>query len=169
MQQFNLYQLQSDGSKILEASYSDLTDAQMDMASRDVSFLYSIEVVDLNTGEVAMLDSDASQLPNTDPTPLEVLQLKAVEYMAFGSNLFGIITQKVWAVNVLAKNNGQPLSPSQLLSLLQSSTSLQQTLESGSLATALYVISQLVAAFPQYSDIGSDATNQINQFMAIPA
>ena len=99
------------------------------------------------------------------PTPIAPsLPEQAQQYIDFGTEIFNQIQQQVWAANELAAINGYPLTIQQLTTLLDESDTLQKALESGSLTTAVYVISQLVAAFPQYSSIGTNATNQITSF-----
>lgn len=100
----------------------------------------------------------------TAPTITITLAEQAAQYITFGTNLFNQIQQEVWASNEAAAVAGNPLTIQQLTTLLDESDTLQKALESGSLTTAVYIISQLVAAFPQYASIGSDATNQIVSF-----
>jgi hypothetical protein len=92
------------------------------------------------------------------------LEDQAQAYIDFGTDLYKQITQQVWAANELAASQGNPLSVQQLETLLSESDTLQKALETGSLSTALYVISQLVAAFPQYASIGSMASNAVISF-----
>lgn len=100
----------------------------------------------------------------TPPTALEILEQKAVEYRAFGSSVFDSVSIKIWAINVLAKNDGHPLSVNDLIALLTTSDTLEKALKSGSLDTATYILGQLVIAFPQYADVGNAAIAQINDY-----
>jgi len=99
------------------------------------------------------------------PTPISLSE-QAQQYIAFGTQIFNQIQESVWATNEAAAAAGNPLSIQQLTSLLTESDTLQKALESGSLTTSIYIISQLVATFPQYTTIGTNATNQISSFIA---
>lgn len=103
--------------------------------------------------------------PVREPTALEALELKAPDYIRFGSDLYTSIKQKVWAVNVLAKSQGSGLTPQQMVSLLQNSDTLEKSLKTGSLDMAQIVIAQLVQALPQYKDIGDWAVIQLKSFL----
>lgn len=97
-------------------------------------------------------------------TDLQILELKAIDYRAFGSEVFESLSCKVWAINVLAKNEGHPLTTNQLIALLTTSDTLEKALKSGSLDTAKYILGQLIAAFPQYADAGNEAVAKINEY-----
>jgi len=102
----------------------------------------------------------------TAPTVTITLAQQAAQYIAFGNQLFDQISQEVWAANEAAAVAGNPLTIQQLTTLLSESNTLQLALQSGSLTTSAYLISQMVAAFPQYASIGTNAINQINSFTA---
>lgn len=98
------------------------------------------------------------------PTTPPSLADQASAYMSFGQDLFQQVAKQVWATNEQAAIQGSPLSVQQIETLLSESDTLQKALESGSLTTSVFVIQQLVASFPQYSTIGTDAINQITSF-----
>lgn len=109
----------------------------------------------------------AKPASGSELTDLQKLELKSVGYIEFGKKLYTTITEKVWAVNTLAIFNGNPMSVNDTITLLQTSDVLEKSLKSGSLKTAKIIIGQLVAQFPQYSDIGALAINEINSFMGL--
>lgn len=131
----------------------------------EVEFPTGTTLVDVYT-RINSFGADPSTKPA--PTALEILEQKATEYMTFGTQVFTTVSTKVWAVNVLAKSNGQPLTTPQLITLLTTSDTLEKSLKSGSLDTAKYVLGQLVIAFPQYADIGNAAVAQINDYQGTP-
>lgn len=102
------------------------------------------------------------------PSGLAALEIKASEYISFGSQLYTKIKEKVWAINTLAISNGNPLTIQQTLTLLATSDTLEKSLKTGSLNTAKYVLTQLSGQLSQYADVCTYATNEINDFMTPP-
>lgn len=127
----------------------------------EVSFPVSTTLIEVYEKINSFGVDPTSKTPLTD---LELLEQKALEYMNFGRGLFVTISSKVWAVNVLAKNNGQGLTTPQLITLLTTSDSLEKALKTGSLDTAKYILGVLVGQFPQYADIGNGAVNSIKDY-----
>jgi hypothetical protein len=117
-------------------------------------------------GDLYNSNTDSFSHPVSSLTQIEQLQNIALDYINFGCNLYTQINQQVWAANQLASSQGNPLSISQVMTLLNESTMLQATLESGSLVSSLQVIAALVSSFPQYNSIGQSAVTQINNFLA---
>lgn len=97
-------------------------------------------------------------------TDLQVLEVKAAEYMSFGRQVFATLSEKVWAINVMAKNEGHGLTTEQLIALLSTSDTIEKALKTGSLDTAKYILGLLVAQFPQYSDAGNEAIAVIKDY-----
>lgn len=142
------FSLNSDGSITHNNTFN--------IAAIDVNLIYT---------NLCTLVSNFSA-PPASLTPLEILENQSMAYRIFGTQLYEDISNQVWAANELAASQGNPLTVSQIMNLLSESTSLQQCLESGSLISALQVIQELVNSFPEYSAVGTYATNSINAFIA---
>jgi hypothetical protein len=106
--------------------------------------------------------------PPLEPlTQIQILELKAAQYINFGVDLYHKIKRKVWALNTLAISQGTPLTISQTMTLLAYSVNLENTLKTGSLASAKYVLGQLNIALPQYAAVCAYANSEIDTFMAV--
>lgn len=115
------------------------------------------------------LNSTVEMVERVAPTinVLEVLEATSVPYIKFGSDLWQILKQKIWAYNTYLKSQGTPLSSAQLQSLLSTSTLIQSCLESGSLLTAKDVLSVLKINLPQYATIADYMISEINTFLGV--
>jgi len=140
----------------------------------DRNALYNQVAVDVQTAldpsspnyNPAIVSGQAVINTPTPLTPLQIMEAKGALYIQFGTSEFNKISDAVWATNQMAAAQGSPLTQQQLLALLNASTTLKETMQSGSLNTSLYLIGQLVAAFPQYAAIGTWATSDIQAFLA---
>lgn len=96
---------------------------------------------------------------------LQVLEETSPKYRIFGSSLYLKIVDKTWAFNTYLKSVGTPLTINEMQTLLNHSTMLEKSLNTGSLLTAKDVANQLKTALPSYSTIADYAINEIDKFL----
>lgn len=98
-------------------------------------------------------------------TVLELLEEKAPDYISFGSQLWQKIRYKVWAVNVLAAQQGNALTTEQVIALVTSGLVIKELLQSGSLQVVQGVIQQMCQNNPAYNDIGAWAIAELKGYL----
>lgn len=115
--------------------------------------------------ELHLPEYQAWEQSHTQKSLLQILEETSPKYRIFGNSLYLTIIDKTWAFNTYLKSIGTPLSISEMQTLLNHSTMLEKSLNTGSLITAKDIANQLKAALPSYSSIADYAINEIDKFL----